>query len=418
MASPILSGTDPLQAVQWPATSNSNQPSTPGSPKARPTYGTELGIAHTVPIDLSFPLPPKTVWENKFVRFKLALDAKYEVVADNSPKVEQDNDFKFDFLKKKASYTAGIKVQVASSVEASLSYKFKYETIEMVQLLLTNRREFKLALLRNLDAVLGYNLKLTGKDGKPISECLKTIGIGLVFDPDLCFFSVLLPVTFPIGRKDLEPSQAKAKLRFTGNMVLKFAPSRALWIAMARKLGMRRAYLAVADAIKGMTRLLPSEAAKALAEEEAAAARVLAGEALAAEASMFDALVAAIGVYSIALPIALTLTQFMIYTTRAARASGVRDGDLNLYATSYVRTVYGLDLIPQPTSHGIAVQTAAWKQAEQDVQERGRDALQDYLENHFNGGHPVGDVNGVVHGSWEVNPLAERMWLEMRKRFN
>jgi len=184
MATATLIETDPLQSIQWPGAPAANQPTKPTSSK--PLFGKELGVGVPIPVDLSFPIAPQTVWENKFIRFKFGLDGKYEVVRDNSPIIEHSTDIKVDPFKAKVSAAVGIKVQVTKSVEASIAYKFKSDFDEMVELLRTDKRGFRYALLRNLDVVLGKNIKLTDKDGKPFSECLKTIGVGLVFDPDLC----------------------------------------------------------------------------------------------------------------------------------------------------------------------------------------------------------------------------------------
>ncbi|HLK69350.1 MAG TPA: hypothetical protein VKU19_38230 [Bryobacteraceae bacterium] len=420
MPSPILAGTNPLQNIAWPVDPNKPTGPDPKRTGYRPDVGVEGAVGLAIPVDLTFPLPPKTVYEGKFIRFKFGLDAKYEVVRDDSPLTEVDSDVKFDPWKKKPnkprlapSYTAGLKHHIASCIDTSATYKLKWDTIEMVQLLVTDPKKFKLALLRNLDVVFGANIPIRGKDGKPISECLKTVGIGLTFDPDLCIFSILLPVTVPFYSEDVADGEMKRKYRISTNMVLKFAPTKTLWIAIARRFGLRKAYLAVQNAVKGMTRMLPSEVAAAEATDAAA---VASGGAL-TELTLYQAFCLWFGVMSIALPIALTLTDFMIHTTRKARAAGVRDGDLNLYAQTYLRVVYDQQIYPHGSSHGIAVQNSAGEHALQDINERGRDALQTYLERNFNGGRKLADANGVVHGQWEINPMAERMWLEMRQKF-
>jgi len=412
MATATLIETDPLQSIQWPGAPAANQPTKPTSSK--PLFGKELGVGVPIPVDLSFPIAPQTVWENKFIRFKFGLDGKYEVVRDNSPIIEHSTDIKVDPFKAKVSAAVGIKVQVTKSVEASIAYKFKSDFDEMVELLRTDKRGFRYALLRNLDVVLGKNIKLTDKDGKPFSECLKTIGVGLVFDPDLCIFSILLPVTFPIGSGQV--GDGKVKGRVTANMVLKFGPTKAMWAAMFRKFGGRTAMRWILEAMKSMTRQLPSEVAAAAEKASETAAKAIAGE-VAAE-GLLASIMSWVGVYTIAFPISMILTDFMLMVTRSARAAGVRDGDYNIWANTYMRTAYGLEIPWHADPRSGLVKRAAIAQAERDLKSYGTDSLHRYLEENFNNSRPVADGSGRVHGSREVTVMAERMWLQLRKQFN
>jgi hypothetical protein len=390
--------------------------------------GKEAGFGIPIPIDLTYPpsisprldVPgkarqPTGCCDNGIIRFKFALDGKYEVVRDNSPILEHSTDIKWDPLKGKVSATVGVKAQITSTLEASANYKFNSSIDEMVSLLKTDRARFKYALLRNLDVVFGKNFKIRDHNGNQ-SAYLKSVGVALTFDPDFCFFGILIPLTIPIFTTDA--GDGKVKGRVTANLIFKFGPTKRFWAAIFRQLGGRAGLRWLVQSMQSVTKLLPSEAAKVVGQEAEQFIKTYFGDIVATEASLFEGILAWVGVYSIALPIALALTDFMIYVTRSARQSGVRDGDLNQFASTYVYTVYGMDIPAAADARIMAVKRAAIDKARNDVEQYGRDSLQQYLEKSFNNSHRLADASGVVRSAALANPMAERMWLQLRKQYN
>jgi hypothetical protein len=165
-----------------------------------------------------------------------------------------------------------------------------------------------------------------------------------------------------------------------------------------------------------MARKLPSvvakEAAAAAAEAQAIETALVTGAFEGpALVSAFETFCLWAGVSSIAIPVAVTMAEFSVALCRSAAAQGVREGDLNLYAQTYVRAVYGRETGFMGLPHSMLVKTAALDRADADLDRHGPAFLQKYLEDRWNSGRkPVGER--------EINTLAERVWLTWNGRFN
>jgi hypothetical protein len=121
-----------------------------------------------------------------------------------------------------------------------------------------------------------------------------------------------------------------------------------------------------------------------------------------------------IGAFSLAIPIGFALRDFCLYITNAARASGIRDGQMMVYADAYIRTIYGMEALSNFDETVARVKREASQKAADDMNQFGRVGMQMYLEKNFNNGRRAADFNGDNPNQTLVKVMAERFWLKLR----
>ena len=108
------------------------------------------------------------------------------------------------------------------------------------------------------------------------------------------------------------------------------------------------------------------------------------------------------------------MRDFCLYITNSARAAGVRDGQMMVYADAYIRTIYGLETMSSFEPGAVHVKLEAAQKAADDMNQYGRVGMQMYLEKNFNDSHRAADFNGDNANQTFVKVMAERFWLKLR----
>lgn len=354
--------------------------------------GASFSVGVPLPIELDLPGMPKRFYEAGPIRFKFLLDGKYEAgVGVKGQMVNQTNELKIDAAKRSASLRSGLKGKFGA-LDTQVTGKLSPDSIKALIAASTNPKKFGLALLRYLDVVLGHNFNVG-------SDYMKFVGVGFALDLDGCFFSMLLPVRLPLAKLQNGPASASGTV--VADMVIKIGPSKELVKEIAKRVGAPRAY--------AMFRLLVQKAnielPKAITTTEVASA-----------SAMLEAIGVWIGAFSMAVPIALAITDFMLYVTRSAREAGVKDGQMMVYATDYVRAIYGLENLSAAGGMWTPCKAAAIKAAAEHIEQYGQVTMQIYLERNFMNGTPCADQNGENPDRIQIRVMAERMWLRMSGR--
>lgn len=377
----------PILAIPTQVTPTPTTPKPSGLP-----VGGGFSFGAPLPIELDLPGAPQRFYEYGPVRFKFILDGKYEVfsVAAKSDRVNLTNEVKIDMAKQKASFRTGLKGKLTPSIDAQAIGKLSGDSINHMGLALKDPKKFALGLLRYLDVVIGHNFNVG-------SNYMSFVGVGFALDPDFCFFSILLPLKYPL-KWEQDNMQISGKL--DAGMIIKIGPSAATWKALGKKMGFRNLWAQVRLMIMKANVQLPKVAAAA-AEETSLA-------------TTLEALGTWIGAFSLAIPIGFALRDFCLYVTQAARASGIHDGQMMVYADAYVRTVYGLDVFSNFDESVVRVKREAAQKAVEDMNTFGRVGMQEYLEKNFNQGRRVADANGDNPNQVLVKVMGERFWLKLR----
>lgn len=183
--------------------------------------------------------------------------------------------------------------------------------------------------------------------------------LDVVMDTDFCFFRIAanLPtdqLRIQVGRQQLVTA---------GSFTVMFGPSRAVWIAMAARLG------------PGFAAFV-SRSVPALAPEVASGATAASGVGFSSW----------LGVIGIAVPIGIAVRDFTNAICAWARTRGVQRGHFNHVGVGYVYHVYAM----RPR-HGASPQASAagHAKAQQDVARYGLASVRRYLEQHFREGRPM-----------------------------
>jgi hypothetical protein len=376
------------------STQGNLNPATP-KPSGLPIGG-GFSFGAPLPIELDLPGMPKRYYEFGPIRFKFILDGKYEFfsVSAKSDRVNVTNELKVDMAKQKASFRTGLKGKLTPNIDAQAIGKLSPDSISHLGLALKDPKKFALGLLRYLDLVIGHNFNVG-------SNYLSFVGVGFALDPDFCFFSILLPLKYPL-KWEHDNMQVSGKL--DAGMIIKIGPSAALWKELGKKVGFHNLWAYVRLMIMKANVQLPKVAAQgvAAATEEVSASAFL------------EMLGTWIGAFSLAIPISFALRDFCLYITQAARVAGVHDGQMMVYADAYVRTIYGMEALSSFDETVTGVKREASQKAADDMNQFGRVGMQLYLEKSFNSGRRVADFNGDNPDQVQVKAMGERMWLKLR----
>ncbi len=369
-------------------------PTTP-KPAGLPIGG-GFSFGAPLPIELDLPGPPKRYYEFGPIRFKFVLDGKYELfsVAAKSDRVNLTNEVKIDMAKQKASLRMGLKGKLTPNIDAQAIGKISPDSINHFGLALKDPKKFALGLLRYLDVVIGHNFNVG-------SDYMSFIGVGFALDPDFCIFSILLPLKYPL-KWEHDNMQVSGKL--DAGMIIKIGPSAALWKALGKKIGVHNLWAYVRLMIQKANVQLP----KIVAEGVAAATEEV------GVVTFLEALGTWIGAFSLAIPIGFAMRDFCLYVTNAARAAGVHDGQMMVYADSYIRTIYGMEVLSNFDETVTQVKRDAAQKAADDMNQFGRVGMQIYLEKQFNNSRRCADINGDNPNQVQVRVMAERFWLKLR----
>jgi hypothetical protein len=364
--------------------------------------GGSMAHALPMPIDIDLPGSPKRYYEYGPVRFKFMVDGKYEffTVSAKGDRANLSSEIKLDPAKKTASLKAGLKGKLTPNIDAQAIGKISKDSITNLCEAFGNPKKFIYGLVRYLDVVIGHNFNVG-------SEYMSFAGVGFALDADMCFGSVLLPLRYPLK---WEHDNMSVSGKIVADLIIKVGPSMEMWKAMAKKLGAPR--------VAAMARLLVQKANVEL-PKAAATAAVEAGAA-AAGATTMGAFLETIGTWrgpvSLAIPISFALRDFCMYITNAARASGIHDGQMTVYAGTYVRTIYGLERMPSSGDVDGRVKMEAYSKAVDDINKHGLVGMQMFLEKQFKMGQRCADANGDNPDRFAVRVISERMWLQIRGR--
>ena len=134
-------------------------------------------------------------------------------------------------------------------------------------------------------------------------------------------------------------------------------------------------------------------------------------EEMASGSAFLEALGVWAGAFSLALPISLALRDFSLYLCRCARESGIKDGQMMVFADAYVKTLYGLDAAYNPQDGVMRVKDEGRKKAVEDMNRYGRVHLQLYLEKHFNNSQRCADQDGNAFNRMQITAVGEGLWL-------
>jgi hypothetical protein len=376
------------------STQGRHNPTTP-QPSSLPIGG-GFAFGAPLPIELDLPGAPKRYYEFGPIRFKFILDGKYEFfsVSAKSDRVNLTNEVKIDMAKQKASFRTGLKGKLTPNIDAQAIGKLSADSINHFGLALKDPKKFALGLLRYLDVVIGHNFNVG-------SSYMSFVGVGFALDPDFCFFSILLPLKYPL-KWEHENMQVSGKL--DAGMIIKIGPSAAMWKELGKKVGFQNLWAYVRLMIMKANVQLPKVAAQgiAAATEEVSASAFL------------EMLGTWIGAFSLAIPISFALRDFCLYVTNAARAAGVHDGQMMVYADAYVRTIYGMETLSNFDDTVARVKREASQKAADDMNQFGRLGMQMYLEKSFNGGRRAADFSGENADQVQVKVMGERFWLKLR----
>ena len=370
---------------------------TPATPKPSGLpIGGGFAFGAPLPIELDLPGAPKRYYEFGPIRFKFILDGKYEFfsVSAKSNSVNITNEVKIDMAKQKASFRTGLKGKLTPNIDAQAIGKLSADSINHLGLALKDPKKFALGLLRYLDVVIGHNFNVG-------SDYMSFVGVGFALDPDFCFFSILLPLKYPL-KWEHDNMQVSGKL--DAGMIIKIGPSAAMWKELGKRMGFHNLWANVRLMIMKANVQLPKVAAQgvAAATEEVSAVTFL------------EALGAWIGAFSLAIPIGFALRDFCLYVTNAARAAGVHDGQMMVYADAYVRTIYGVETMSSFDDSATRVKREASQKAADDMNQFGRVGMQMYLEKNFSNGRRAADSNGDNPNQVQVKVMGERFWLKLR----
>ena len=385
------------------------------APTPAPAKPGKLAVGGTVSVgswhvERTVPPPPRTVLENDYVRFKMLFEGKFEAVGEVKSNVQGTADFKVNAADPQLNVQVGGKVSVTNWLEASAKWKVSPASLEGLEEAARDPKRFGLSLLKYLEVVFGGCIKFD-------SQYVKFIGAGLTWDTDFCFFSLLVPVTIPISQAG---GTVNSGLRYSTTAVVKIGPGKGLLRWLAQTPAGRRAALSLLWSLKRLGRRLPSTLVKEAAGAVQKAAN-LAGEYVAEDALMLGNTAARMAAWEtfctwasvplIAIPVSIDLMQFSMHACRKARERGIRDSEYNLFAQAAVRRAYGLDFAFQGVVSNPAVIPTAYEWADDNLLEYGPFYLRTYLERAFNNGRtPV--------GVRQVDALAERFWLHLRRTFN
>lgn len=394
---------------------------------AKPPAGGSAAIGLAIPLDLTYPKAPLKAVELGWIRFKFALvEAKYEV-GYNAPGVVQGTlDTKHKPLKGSHSAQVGaalaydlndpgaVRKHIMDRLDAQAKVKVNQYTPELIHLFLTDRKKFFAQLLRHMDIVFAGAFKTN-------IDWMKFVGVGITWDPDWCFGSILLPLTFVIHQ-----SEDKRKvIRVSGGLNLKFGPSKKLWWEILKRRGAK-------SVLWSFVRFMAetgTEMAGEAASEAAKAASKAAAQAVFAETGKFGGKVAMmqkiairlapfiewLGIVSWAVPIAIQMMEFSNQLCKAARENGLLDGQYLTFCDTYIRTIYGIEIMEDFRSDIIKVKQAAIDKALRDCDLHSREGLIAYLERNLNDSRPIMSGGTVNRGA--AKAMAEKLWLQMRERY-
>jgi len=349
-----------------------------------------------LPIELDLPGQPQRYYEFGPIRFKFILDGKYEFfsVSAKSDRVNLANEVKIDMAKQKASFRTGLKGKLTPNIDAQAIGKLNSDSINHFGLALKDPKKFALGLMRYLDVVIGHNFNVG-------SDYMSFAGVGFALDADFCFFSILLPLKYPL-KWEHDNMQVSGKL--DAGMIIKIGPSATMWKELGKKVGFPNLWAHIRLMIMKANVQLPKVVAQGIAA---------AGEEVSA-VTFLETLGTWIGAFSLAIPIGFALRDFCLYITNAARAAGIRDGQMMVYADAYIRTIYGMEALSNFDETVARVKREASQKAADDMNQFGRLGMQMYLEKNFNNGRRAADFNGENPDRVQVKVMGERFWLKLR----
>jgi hypothetical protein len=367
------------------------------TPKSPMALGGGMTFAAPMPIDIDLPGSPKRFYEYGPVRFKFMLDGKYEFfsVSAKGDQANLSNEVKIDMSKKTASYKAGLKGKLTPNIDAQAIGKLSKDSIEHMGLAIKDPKKFGLGLMRYLDVVIGHNFQVG-------SEYMSFAGLGFALDPDFCFFSVLLPLRYPIK---FEHDNVSVSGKIVADLIVKVGPSKEMWKALCKRFGVPNMYAWVRLMIQKANVQLP----KIVTTAASAAEEISVTTALETFSTWF-------GAFSLAIPISFALRDFCLYICNAARASGVHDSQMFVFADAYIKTIYGLETMTNWDDSVSRVKREGFQKAAADMDQYGQVGMQLYLEKQFNGGRRAADPDGENPNRIQIRTMVERMWLATRGR--
>ena len=193
-------------------------PTTP-KPTGLPIGG-GFSFGAPLPIELDLPGQPQRYYEFGPIRFKFILDGKYELfsVAAKSNNVNLTNEVKIDMAKQKASFRTGLKGKLTPNIDAQADrqteWGFQFSTWVWRS---RTQRSSRWDCCVTWTVVIGHNFNVG-------SDYMSFVGVGFALDPDFCFFSVLLPLKYPV-KFEHDNMQISGKL--DAGMIIKIGPSAA-----------------------------------------------------------------------------------------------------------------------------------------------------------------------------------------------